>query len=225
MRLIALDTAAGIASVCLGEDGRTTAAWRGEARCGPAVILAELRQMLRGVGWNIVDCDAIACGRGPGGFTSLRIGMALAQGLALGAGLPLVAISDLAALAWRAYREHGCNRVLACMDARRGELYRAAYRFEDGWPEAVDAEALAAPTEALPAVGEWFLAGSGTPLMLAAGITAAGADAALTPDAEAVAWLATQDFARGRILAPEAAAPVYLRSRVAVPSRRSEPRP
>lgn len=66
----------------------------------------------------------IACGCGPGTFTGTRVAVALCKGLAEAIGRPLVAVSTLAAVAASIDRE---GPVLALLDARRGEVYVAAY--------------------------------------------------------------------------------------------------
>jgi tRNA threonylcarbamoyladenosine biosynthesis protein TsaB len=80
-----------------------------------------------GLGWR--DVDRIAVGVGPGTFTGLRIGVASARGLAQSLGVELVGVSSLRALAHAAYDDH--DLVLAAIDARRGEVFVAAYRRED----------------------------------------------------------------------------------------------
>ena len=88
-------------------------------------LLVLLEQALAdgGVGWDAVD--RIAIGVGPGGFTGLRIGIATARALAQARGLPLVPVSSLAALAARRRRRRGA--VAAVIDARRGEVFAAAW--------------------------------------------------------------------------------------------------
>jgi tRNA threonylcarbamoyladenosine biosynthesis protein TsaB len=106
-----------------------------------------------GAGWE--DVERIAVGVGPGGFTGLRHGIATARALAQARGLPLVAVSSLAALAAGARDAAGDRPVLAVIDARRGEVFAAAWRgdqmlFE---PRAIAPAALAAepPANALAA--------------------------------------------------------------------------
>ena len=215
MRLIALDTATGIPTVCLWTGAGESLHWRGELRPGPDAILAGVRGLLAEAGLDFADLDAVACGRGPGAFTGVRLAVALAQGLALGTGCRLIAVSELAALAWRAHRAHGWERVLACLDARQGEVYWAAYACDGGEPQALEPEALVASGGLRLPPGEWALAGSGAALLDA--MPAMRVDAALTPDAEAIAWLATAKFADGETLSPTAVEPAYLRNRVATP--------
>lgn len=84
------------------------------------------------------DLDLIGFGRGPGSFTGVRIATAMAQGIAIARDLPMVGISSLACLAAGAFRrldESGENtrdvEVRVAIDARMGEIYRAAYRLDD----------------------------------------------------------------------------------------------
>ena len=97
-----------------------------------------------GAGWD--DVERIAVGVGPGGFTGLRHGIATARALAQGRGLPLAGVSSLEALARGAREQAGHRPVLAVIDARRGEVFAAAWH--DGErllePAAIDPAELAA---------------------------------------------------------------------------------
>ncbi len=77
-----------------------------------------------GIGWG--ELERIAVGVGPGTFTGLRVGLATAHGLAQSRGVPLVGVSSLRALALGA--ASGERRVLAAIDARRGEIFLAGYQ-------------------------------------------------------------------------------------------------
>jgi tRNA threonylcarbamoyladenosine biosynthesis protein TsaB len=111
MRLLALDTATEVCSVALltgeGVLSASVEIGRGHAQ--------EILRMVDGL-------SGIAAGIGPGSFTGVRVSVAVAQGLALGADLPVVPITSLEALAMRAIGS-GAVRVLACLDARMGEVY------------------------------------------------------------------------------------------------------
>ena len=90
-------------------------------------LLALVEEVLRETGWD--EIERIAVGVGPGGFTGLRHGIATARALAQGRGLPLAGVSSLEALARGAQSEAGSDRpVLAVIDARRGEVFAAAWR-------------------------------------------------------------------------------------------------
>ncbi|VFS01250.1 metal-dependent protease-like protein, putative molecular chaperone [Salmonella enterica subsp. enterica serovar Typhimurium] len=105
-------------------------------------------------------------GRGPGSFTGVRIGIGIAQGLALGANLPMIGVSTLATMAQGAWRKTGATRVLAAIDARMGEVYWAEYqRDAQGVWQGEETEAVLKPErvgERLKQLsGEWATVGTG----------------------------------------------------------------
>jgi tRNA threonylcarbamoyladenosine biosynthesis protein TsaB len=110
-------------------------------------LLALVEAALDGAGAGWDDVERIAVGVGPGGFTGLRHGIATARALAQGRGLPLAGVSSLEALARGAQREAGSDRaVLAVIDARRGEVFAAAWQGAERLlePVAIDPGELAA---------------------------------------------------------------------------------
>src|SRR5690606_17685116 len=127
-----------------------------------SLVLPLVDELLGEAGLALRKLDGVAFGRGPGSFTGLRIAAAVAQGLGLGAGLPLLPVSSLAALAQRAWREGGAEAALTCVDAHMGEVYWAAYAIEDGVAVARRDERLG-PPEAVepPAGGAWAAVGNG----------------------------------------------------------------
>lgn len=170
-----------------------------------------------GVGLGALD--AVAFGRGPGSFTGLRIAAGVAQGIAFGAALPVLPVSNLAAGAVAAWRRHGWRRVLVAFDARMDEVYAAAFELDaTGLPRAVSEEALLAPdTLAPPAGGDWYGAGSAFAAWpsLPGELGLAGVDAEVSPMARDLLGPAATALARGEAVAAEDALPVYLRERVA----------
>lgn len=169
-------------------------------------------------GMSLQQLGGVAFGAGPGSFTGLRIACGVAQGLALGAGLKVVPVGTLLALA----HATDARRVLACLDARMGEIYHAAYeRGQDGWREVVApsvCQAAAAP--AIEGDG-WTGAGSafrayGKALSERYRGQLADVDPAAHPQAIAVARLAARVFAAGGGVPAEQAAPLYVRDRVAL---------
>jgi len=97
-------------------------------------ILAMVRELCAGARIELSALDAIAFDAGPGSFTGLRVGCAVAQGLGFALQRPLIAVDGLAALAWQRLRASRCGEgvVLAATDARMGELYVAMYHVRSG---------------------------------------------------------------------------------------------
>jgi tRNA threonylcarbamoyladenosine biosynthesis protein TsaB len=91
-------------------------------------LLELVEAAIDGAGATWAAIDRIAVGVGPGGFTGLRHGIATARALAQGRGLPLAAVSSLEALARGAEAGSGDRAVLAVIDARRGEVFAAAWQ-------------------------------------------------------------------------------------------------
>lgn len=220
MRLIAIDTATAGPGLCLRDGERVVGTWQGPPRSGPEPVLAAAVDLLASAAMTFGSLDGIAFGRGPGAFTGVRLGVALAQGLSLGTGVALLPVSDLAALAWNAVRHHGWTRVLAILDARQGEVYWGAYAWNaDRGLELQGEEHIAMPRAFQAPAGDWAWAGSGAGL-LPADRSPRHLDPDLAPDAEAVAELGMQALVRGETVGPEQAMPRYLREQVARPSPR-----
>ena len=80
-------------------------------------------KILANSGLHLNQVNALAFGRGPGSFTGVRVGAGIAQGLALGADLPVIPISNLTAMAQAAFELYQAKKVAAAIDARMGEVY------------------------------------------------------------------------------------------------------
>lgn len=131
MKILAIDTTTLLGSIALVDDKLLV----GSMQLGTSVTYAErlivgIDHLLQGARWSRNDIDLIAVARGPGSFTGLRIGIATAKGFAAVLGRPLAGASSLEILA----RGVGpCTAtVVAVIDARRGEVYAAAYGYERG---------------------------------------------------------------------------------------------
>jgi tRNA threonylcarbamoyladenosine biosynthesis protein TsaB len=160
--------------------------------------------------------DAVAWGRGPGAFTGLRIGAAIAQGMAFGCDIPVIPVSSLQALAQR----HKVPQVMVAIDARMGQVYWACYRREGGHMTAVGNERLTSPQDiATPHGGRWLAVGSGWDRYLAemkavlAGVTVHHI-ADCYPHAKQIAEIAALAYVQGGSVPAEQAQPCYLRNRV-----------
>jgi tRNA threonylcarbamoyladenosine biosynthesis protein TsaB len=221
MKILALDTATEACSVALAIGDRLLTRYVELERGHAEQILPMIDALLAEGGVALAQLDAIAFGRGPGGFTGVRLAASVAQGLAFGADVGVVPISDLAAVAQRvAQLDPAARRVLVVNDARMREVYWAEY-FVEGIRLQGD-ERVNAPGDVLVSLGEsWVAAGRGLVAWpeLAERCRAAGATLRpdLLPRASEVLALARPQVAAGQVFAPELALPVYVRDRVAEP--------
>ena len=173
--------------------------------------------------------DCIAFGRGPGGFTGVRLAASVTQGLAYGADLPVIPVSDLLAVAQQALDlAPSAASVLVCNDARMQELYwTCATRGPAGLALAAGAEHVGPPdTVELPLklAGPVHAAGRGfglwPQLQQRLGIVLTPGHAELLPRACEIARLAAPQWLAGQGVGADQAQPVYLRNDVAKPSRK-----
>jgi tRNA threonylcarbamoyladenosine biosynthesis protein TsaB len=218
MKLLAIDTSGPVCGVGLSVHGHVTETVHDEPRAHARVVLNLVGELLRGAGERLQDLDAIAFARGPGSFTGLRIAAGVTQGLAMGAGLPVIGVSSLATLALAAGRETGARRVVAALDARMGEVYWGAYEVAaDGKVIAVVADRISAPADVTPPGPDgWVGAGSGfTQWPELAGTVVARRYPDLVPRPADLLRLAGDAWTAGDLLDPADALPVYLRDRVA----------
>ncbi|MEL0036249.1 MAG: tRNA (adenosine(37)-N6)-threonylcarbamoyltransferase complex dimerization subunit type 1 TsaB [Gammaproteobacteria bacterium] len=92
--------------------------------------------------------DVIAVTNGPGAFTSVRIGVAVCQGLASALRCPVISVSSLAVMAYQALTESGCRSALVALDARMDEVYFGAYSLDsDGLPEPLQPDCVSKPEQ------------------------------------------------------------------------------
>jgi tRNA threonylcarbamoyladenosine biosynthesis protein TsaB len=181
------------------------------------LILGELDALLVDADLRLDDLHGIAYGAGPGSFTGLRIACGVAQGLAVARALPVIGVGTLAAIAGAA----AAARVVACLDARMGEVYHAAYEKQRGRLQEVIPPGLHRPDAVpLPEGEDWTGCGPGfavhgAALALRHGQRLAAIDPAIFPSAAAIVRLAAPRFAAGEGAAAAAALPFYLRDRVA----------
>lgn len=123
LTLLALDTSTEACSVALLYNGEKTYLSELAQRTHAKRILPMVDEILTDSGLKLNQLDALAFGRGPGSFTGVRVGAAIAQGLALGADLPVIPISNLTAMAQAAFELYQAENVAAAIDARMNEVY------------------------------------------------------------------------------------------------------
>jgi tRNA threonylcarbamoyladenosine biosynthesis protein TsaB len=228
MKLLALETSTEACSIALSIDGAVLERHEIAPRQHAELALPWAEALLAEAGIAKSQLDVIAVGRGPGAFTGVRLGISLAQGIAMALDRPVVPISTLAALAMRAHAfkpdvdtyVDAPISVLAAIDARMSELH---FELRDGDAYALSEESLAVPETVTLVPGHEHPYGVGTGFAalggaLRARLTSAlvAIDAEALPRASDVARLAVRAYARGEALAPERVEPAYLRNNVAL---------
>jgi tRNA threonylcarbamoyladenosine biosynthesis protein TsaB len=218
VNLLAIETSTEFLSLAVCVDGAIRGLHVPAGQRHAELILDSIDTLCTGAGLELGDLHAIAYGEGPGSFTGLRIGCSVVQGLALARSLKVLGVGTLLALAEQSMEE----RVIACIDARMGEVYHAAYlRSAAGWQE-IHPPGLFHPNAVpVPAGGGWIGCGNafavhGEALLgrLAGSVCSARAD--LAPGAEAVLRLARARLERGEGAEAASAVPVYVRNKVAL---------
>lgn len=233
MRVLAFDTATEACTVALltehGLIAESVEVGRGHAQ----EILGMVDRILTQGGTALASLSGIAAGIGPGSFTGVRVSVAVAQGLAFGAGLPVVPVTSLEALALDAMGR-GAERVLACLDARMGEVYWGCFVAESagllrasvppavGPPAAVRLPGLEPPGGAEPAVEAARYQGIGRgfaaypELRALPGLRIHPPDGLALPHAREMARLGAVRLEAGGGIDPQFLEPLYVRDKVAM---------
>ena len=218
--ILALDTATEACSVALLHQGNITFEDELSPRTHTQRILPMVDGLLKNANLSIKEVDYLAFGRGPGSFTGVRVGVGVAQGLALGAELKVVPISNLTTMAEQAYQELGATEVIALIDARMNEVYFSQLvRTENGWIEKVK-ERVCSPegalvqfqldTDKITVVGTGWAA---YPQFSEQNLPLAISEITL-PSAKYMLALAEQEIAKGNVKSVDEIEPVYLRNEV-----------
>ena len=221
MQILALDASTDVCAVALGDGAHWAERAENAGQRHSELLLPMVQALLAEARLGLAALDGIAFGAGPGSFTGLRIACGVAQGLALGADLPVVGVATLEAMAETARQKSGRTRVIAALDARMREVYVAAYEHDGLRWRVVLEPAVAMPGEApLPPGNGWTGVGNGFAAYPALrerfGGALAGCDESILPTAVAIGSLALPRFAAGEGVPAREAAPLYVRHRVAL---------
>ena len=222
--LLALDTSTEACSVALWHKGEKTHLDELAQRTHTKRILPMVDELLANSGINLKQVDALAFGRGPGSFTGVRVGAGIAQGLAFGADLPVIAVSNLTAMAQAAFELYQAENVAAAIDARMNEVYfsqvkREKVRSEFGeffqWNPVIE-EQVCQPEKVLEQFSDLSAYRVGTgwtayPQFKENGLE--GSDIIL-PSAQYMLELALTDYAQNKVISALEIEPVYLRNEV-----------
>ena len=219
MNLLAFDTSTDILSIAVQ---RGDAVWQHQGPGGAqasATLIPAVRDLLAQAGLSFDTLDVVVFGRGPGSFTGLRTACAVAQGLAFGArhgaGVPVLPVDTLLAVAEEARNSHGCTQVVAVLDARMDEVYHAQCEWlaEAGcWHTAADF-GLGAP-ESVHVPAGWTVAGNAR-APYGGRLAPDAPHAVVRPTATALLRLAPALLAAGAAVPASEALPRYIRDKVA----------
>jgi len=219
VNLLALDTSSIACSVALQVGDVVVERHEEKPREHTRILMPMIESTLREAGVALPDLEAIVLGNGPGSFIGMRIAASVSQGLAFGAGLKIVPVSSMAAVAAQVFDQMDATEVAVAQDAHMGEVYFGLYRQESGIAVDVLAERLqsVAPVVELQAglSGPRVAAGFGWqryPDLLAANRQQFSAVVnVLHPRAKYLLALAPA----GAAISPRAVVPAYLRQKVA----------
>ncbi|MBU2883828.1 tRNA (adenosine(37)-N6)-threonylcarbamoyltransferase complex dimerization subunit type 1 TsaB [Psychrosphaera sp. B3R10] len=225
MKILAIDAATEACSVALYLDGEVTSKFELAPQQHSQMLLPMVDQILADAGIALNQLDAIAYGQGPGSFTGVRIGVAITQGLAFAADLPVIGISSMAAMAQQVMAQHkatGDNfeqvaHVLVAIDARMSEVYFGLYQNVEGLAQLVNTEGVCAPQDlALDALPDLFSAGTGwqTYQQILTEKYLVNSTEVHLPSAEFMLPLAVAQYKAGHIVSAERAQPNYVRDEV-----------
>lgn len=224
LTLLALDTSTEACSVALLHKGEKTYLNELAQRTHTKRILPMIDEILANSGIRLNQVDALAFGRGPGSFTGVRVGAGIAQGLAFGADLPVIAISNLTAMAQAAFELYQAESVAAAIDARMNEVYFSQLKREKvrsdsseffQWHEVI-AEQVCSPEQAINQLNDEsaFRVGTGWnayPQFAEKHLT--GTDIEL-PNALYMLELARIDWMKQKTISALEIEPIYLRNEV-----------
>jgi tRNA threonylcarbamoyladenosine biosynthesis protein TsaB len=220
--LLALDTSTEAVSVALLRAAECYERFELAGKQQAQRVLPMIDEVLAEAGVRQSAIGAIAVGRGPGAFTGVRLGISVAQGIALGLDVPVLPISSLAAMAAEVVDVDPGLTVLATIDARMGEVYCGCYRHDSRHGVQLIGDECVGPADRVPLARaeRWGVIGTGwraypdywTPRIGAPEF----ADGERYPRASRIAQLAVSRWQRGQGVAPEFALPAYLRDKVAL---------
>lgn len=222
MKILAIETATEACSAALYVDGGTIERYTVSPRQHSRLILPMVDSLFAEAGLALNQLDALSFGRGPGSFTGVRIATGVIQGLALGADLPVVPVSTLAAMAQDAFLTYNGTTAFTALDARMGEVYWGVYlKDSDGYARIWGSEAVIHSDLVLfPQNASGIGVGSGwgvyrKELMNRLGQGVMAINDQLLPRASGVVQLAVNGYLLKEMVPAEKALPVYLRDTVA----------
>lgn len=221
MKLLAIETASDACSVAIMHDSQILFDHRVATQQHAAILLPMIDALMDRAGMSAAQLDALIYGRGPGSFTGVRIGVAAAQGIALGADLGVAGVSSLQAIAQGCFRRYSDTSVAISIDARMDEIYFCQYQLsKNELMLPVSDEVVIAPDAISHDLFPRF-AGSGADryqhiLESRYSISDEQIRYGCLPDAQDLLNIGASLVSAGELQAAEEAMPVYLRNKVAL---------
>jgi tRNA threonylcarbamoyladenosine biosynthesis protein TsaB len=224
MNLLAIDTSSLACSVALQADVAVIERHEEQAREHTRLLTPMIREVLAESGIDLPQLDAIVLGNGPGSFIGMRIAASVAQGLAHGAGLLIVPVSSLAAVAAEVFEDTAFEEVIVAQDAHMSEVYLGVFKRGPGdvpvplFPEHLHTQTVVEQLE--PGTADRRVA-AGFGWQRYPGLAAANEDvigqasAVLYPRARYLIPLGAAALQAGGAIQPGDLVPAYLRSKVA----------
>ena len=222
MKLLVFDTSTSILGIALLQGEKTSFIQEEGGAQASETLIPLIAHILQQDSLKITDLDAIAFGCGPGAFTGLRTACSVAQGLAMGAQLPVIPIVTLLAGAEEARLKQaalnnyiGASEVLVQLDARMNEWYWAHYTWspENAW------QTIAEPALSSPEVLQAYIqnvAQNKAPVNQLTQVTVEG------PQLQGMLSLAKHAWENQQTVTPDQALPLYLRNKVALTTAERE---
>ncbi len=215
---LAFDTSTELLSIGVAAHGRCAVHTLAGGAQASASLIPTAMAMLAEAELCLPQLQAIVFGRGPGAFTGLRTACAVAQGLAFGAGIPVLPVDTLLAVAEEARTLAGVGEqpltVLALLDARMDEVYSAAYDWDGHrWTPRAALQVTPPQAVALPDAPRVLLAGNA--FEVHGERLPAGERVQALPTASALLRLAPALWAAGQAVPAQQAMPLYIRDKVA----------
>lgn len=215
--ILAIDTSTEACSVALFFQNEITHDFMISARDHTKKILPMVDKILSQSDCTLSQLDAIAFAQGPGSFTGVRIGIGVAQGLALGIDKPMIGVSTLMTLAQGAYRKTEAKKVIPAIDARMGEVYLGQYEYQNQNWQTIIPECVVKPENVINKIqkshNDYYSAGTGWqtyPEML----TGTKPSEVFLPEAQDLVVIAHQKWLRNEVVKVVDVEPTYLRNEV-----------
>ena len=220
MNLLAIDTSSNACSVAVLVGKEIIEKHVVEPREHTKILLPMIEGLLQEAGVTLSDLDAVVLGNGPGSFIGMRIGASVAQGICHGAGLRIVPVSSLSAIAAEVICEHAAEKILVAQDARMHEVYLGRFHAGAGGLPLADHEEVICDIGPLTVPdADYVAAGAGWnryPELLAQNSHLISASAeVIYPRARYLLQLGVNAKQAGRAIPPGALVPAYIRSKVA----------